>query len=345
MRVGGIGVDLRNGQVRWNCPGIQPAKAMTPELSLVVVSYKMVRELPRTLFSLSACYQEEITRDDYEVLVVDNGSPTPPRKDQFRNLDLNLRVLEFLRPNPSPVDAINLGLNEARGRWIGVFIDGAHLASPGLLRSARQALRISPRAVVGSRGRYLGPGLQSWTTLWGYCREAEDALLAKARWTEDGYRLFAISVFNESSRTTWFDPVAETNSLFLARELWQELGGYDTRFASVGGGLVNLDTWSRACALPGIRPVILLGEATFHQVHDGTATNHPDPAAHWPRLCQEYEDIRGKPYKTPDVPLQFWGSFRHTPPSHELLGGWRSPVVRQMTYLQLNHLFRLLRFR
>ena len=40
-----------------------------------------------------------------------------------------------------------------------------------------------------------------------------------------------------------------------------------------GGGFVNLDLWCRALELPGIRPVVLLGEGTFHQLHGGVATN------------------------------------------------------------------------
>lgn len=175
--------------------------------------------------------------------------------------------------------------------------------------------------------------------------ETEDALLAKHRWMEDGYRLFQCSIFDESAGASWFGPVAETKSLFLERELWQELGGYDPRFASAGGGLVNLDVWSRACELPDALPILLLGEATFHQVHGGAATNHPDQVAHWPVLCREYAVIRGRPYRIPNVSLRFWGTFQHAPPCHELLGGWRSPVVYQMKYLQLRHRLGKLRSR
>ena len=43
-------------------------------LSVVVVVYNIPREAPRTLFSLSADYQRHIAPEDYEVIVVDNGS-------------------------------------------------------------------------------------------------------------------------------------------------------------------------------------------------------------------------------------------------------------------------------
>lgn len=45
-----------------------------PALSVVVVSYNMRRELPRTLCTLGAKYQQNVVQDDYEVILVDNGS-------------------------------------------------------------------------------------------------------------------------------------------------------------------------------------------------------------------------------------------------------------------------------
>ena len=58
----------------------------------------------------------------------------------------------------------------------------------------------------------------------------------------------------------------------MRENLWNVLGGFDERFRSPGGGFVNLDTLSRAVALPGITAITLLGEGAFHQVHGGIAT-------------------------------------------------------------------------
>ncbi|MET0884236.1 MAG: glycosyltransferase family A protein, partial [Acidimicrobiales bacterium] len=52
-------------------------------LSVVVVTYDMERELPRTLRSLSADLQVGIEASDYEVIVVDNGSPRPVDPARF----------------------------------------------------------------------------------------------------------------------------------------------------------------------------------------------------------------------------------------------------------------------
>lgn len=315
---------------------------MGPDLSLVVITFNNGRELPRTLHSLAPPYQRGIARENYEVIVVDNGSRAPTQAAAFADLSLNLRLLRCPAPTSSPVAAINQGLAAARGRHWAVMIDGARLASPGLLALALEALQLSPRAVVGSRGRYLGPGRQSITMRFGYNQRTEDNLLARCGWERDGYRLFAHSVFDESSGLTWFDgDVTESNALFMARELWRELGGYDGRFQLPGGGLVNLDLWKRACEAPGSLPILLLGEATFHQFHGGVATNSPDQTRGWLQHCADYARIRGQPYEPPCIPLRYWGTFRHRPARVELVGGWRSLGPRRIRALARQHWRRL----
>ena len=151
-----------------------------PELSIVVVAHRMDREIPRTLRSFSAAYQRDMGGTRWEVLLVDNGSPRPLSAAEFAPLGLDLVCLRPESPAPSPAAAANLGIEQARGRWICVWIDGARMASPGLLAAACEALRFSPRAVVGVRGRYLGPDVQSESMRHGYDQAREDELLARA---------------------------------------------------------------------------------------------------------------------------------------------------------------------
>jgi glycosyltransferase involved in cell wall biosynthesis len=290
---------------------------MKPRISVVVVSWNIERELPKTIFSLSPIFQRGISGDEYEIIVVDNGSSQLPDCNALRAWGAQVTVLSVDTPHRSPVRAIKIGLNASTGKYVGVFIDGARIASPGLLERARSALSLYPRAVVASRGRYLGPKRQRDSIREGYDRHVEDALLERINWKHNGYGLFDISIFDEGSGPTWFNNIAESNGLFMSRTLWAELGGYDEQFQEVGGGLVNLDTWERACELPDVTPVTLLGEATFHQVHGGVMTNQGSREK-YEMLHQEYIRLRGKQFVFPDVPLTFFGSFRFTPRPWEL---------------------------
>jgi len=270
-----------------------------PDVSVVVVIYNIPREAPRTLHSLSAAYQRNIDLDDYEVIVVDNGSTPPVEQQLIDGLSGNFRLIRIDQAHSSPAQALNRGLAEARGDIIGVMIDGARMVTPGLLHFARHGARLYDKAVVATLGWYLGPDFQWRAMESGYDRAREDALLASIDWPNDGYRLFEIGSMDESSVDGWFKPIAESNALFLRREFWEALGGLDERFDAAGGGLLNLDTYNRAIGWPDAQLVVLLGEATFHQLHGGTNTNTPlaRQHEHWTHWGAQYARIRGRPYE------------------------------------------------
>jgi glycosyltransferase involved in cell wall biosynthesis len=268
-----------------------------PKVSVVVVVYNMAREAPRTLFSLSSAFQRDIRPDEYEVIVVDNGSAPPFDPEVLAALEGNFRMIRIDPAPPSPVHAINRGLAAASGEVIGVMIDGARIASPGIISLAAMAARLSDRFIALTMGFHLGSKVQMQSVPEGYDQHQEDDLLSRSGWIEDGYRLFDISVFAGSSARGWFRPMNESNAIFMRRALWDELDGYDERFASPGGGLVNLDTLCRAVALPDVSFVTLLGEGTFHQVHGGVATS--GTAAARETWHAEYSTIRGRPFRTP----------------------------------------------
>ncbi len=278
-----------------------------PKLSVVLVGYNMARELPRTIRSLSPEMQRGIDPRDYEVILIDNGSTQNADETELRRFLPNLVMHRFANATVSPVPAINFGLTLARGDLIGVCIDGARMASPGLLAMALAASRLHTRPMIGTIAFHLGPAVQMESVKTGYNQAVEDELLSQSGWENDGYRLFSISTFAESSAGGWFELPAESNALFLRAEHWRALGGWDARFVTPGGGLVNLDVWSRICADPEGELIMLLGEATFHQVHGGIATNNLNPPLEL--FHDEYVRIRGKPYTKPTRRPLYFGTL------------------------------------
>ena len=265
---------------------------------MVVVAYNMRREVARTLLSLSASYQRHMEPSEYEVIVVDNGSTPPVDQLMIRKLQGTFRLIRIEQASRSPAAAANLGLTVARGDVIGVMIDGARIASPGLLHFARHGCHLYPRAVVATLGWYLGYDYQRFATQAGYDQAREDDLLSSIGWPRDGYRLFEIATMDESSFNGWLAPISESNALFLRRETWNLLSGFDERFDLPGGGLLNLETFRRAIGLPDAELVLLLGEGTFHQVHGGVATNATAAALidKWTAWTHQYQAIHGQLY-------------------------------------------------
>lgn len=284
--------------------------ASSPDVSLVVVAYEMERELPRTIRSLSPDYQNDISADQYELILVDNGSTKPIPIDDLARWGARIRQVEPPRPSPSPAGAANAGITAAAAPLIGVMIDGARIATPGLITMARAAGRLHPRPLIGTVGFHLGPAAQMKTVAAGYDEATEDRLLDDIGWPAEGYRLFEIAALAGSSRAGWFAPIAESNAMFMPRACWEQMGGFDDRFASPGGGLVNLDTWKRACEELDTQPIVLLGEATFHQVHGGVATNAKESP--WTSFHDEYMRLRRAAFEPPAIDPVFVGRLPRT---------------------------------
>ncbi len=267
------------------------------KLSVILVSYDMARELPRTLCSLSRGYQQGIEGLDYEVLLVDNGSPITPEDSLWSGIDVPVRLIQVENPTSSPTRAVNIGLEEARGEIVCVMIDAAHMLTPGVFRMALGAYRGFPDAVVAIRYFYLGMDEQTTSVHNGYDKTVEDELLERISWPSDGYRLFEIGTPLRSGAmlTAWLNKIGETNCVFMRRTLFESIGGADERFDLPGGGLVNLDLYKRAVEAPGVTPIQIIGEGSFHQLHGGITTNSggEEREKSLESFRRQYRDIRG----------------------------------------------------
>ncbi|MBE9640903.1 glycosyltransferase family 2 protein [Salipiger mangrovisoli] len=266
-------------------------------LSIIVIFHDMRREAARTLHSLSTAYQRGVSEADYEVIAVDNASAEPLPESLVTGAGPNFRLIRHETTSVSPVEAVNLGVAAARGAAVAIIVDGARMASPGLVGTSLQALNLAAQPVVYARSWHLGPDVQNRSILEGYDQAREDALLAEANWQDDGYRLFDISTLAQTSAGGFFGPVpSEFSWVVVARELFEAVEGFDVRFTSPGGGLVNQHFRNRVLARPGVTLVQILGEGVFHQVHGGVATNVPMKQHPVGRYRQEYMDIIGEEF-------------------------------------------------
>jgi hypothetical protein len=248
-----------------------------PKLSVVVACYEMAVQIKNTLQSLLPPYQRNISIDEYEIILMDNGS-AKMLDEGTRKISPNLNYV-YLSPDeasPSPAAAMNRGVDLSRAPVLCLMIDGARLLTPGVLPWGMRLLALAPRAMVEVRGWHLGPKIQPESVMEGYDNEEERRLLQTIDWPENGYRLWEIAAGTKQTRSGFSATTAESNCMFMSRDLFFETGGFDERSRTPGGGLVNLDFFARALAVAD--PVItLLGEGTFHQVHGGAATGLSKP--------------------------------------------------------------------
>jgi len=279
---------------------VRPSRADAPTevlFSIIVNFYNMPREAARTLTSLTRSYQQGIGALRYEVICIDNGSSPPLDREWIENFGPEFRLFLPSLSTSSPCRAINEAARQATGRYLAIMIDGAHILSPGVFREVWDAIDAAPEAVVGLRQWFIG-GDQRWLSMSGYTRAQEDMLFDKISWPEDGYKLFRISTPIWESPNHWLDGMIESNCLFVPRSIYERIGGMDEAFSEPGAGYANLDLFKRAVNASPEPLIALLGEASFHQFHDGTTTNVSDQEKE--RRVRGYETnymrLRGEAY-------------------------------------------------
>lgn len=282
-----------------------------PLLSIIVIAYDMRRQALNTLISLTPTYQEGVDPNDYEVIVVENRSRRNMDAAAVAALPGNFRY--FLRDEPgvSPAAAMNFATSLARGRFVGLMIDGARMVTPGVVRYTLMAFKLAPDALVVAPGYHLGENEQQFHLTHGYSEEKERELLDNIDWQRNGYRLFEISCLSGANPNGFFHPFMEANCLFVAAELFQEIGGADERFDMPGGGALNLYIYYKLALHPRTRPFMLAGEGSFHQLHGGVTTSEVagrDDLLE--RQKAQLTELLGHPFHSPTIEPTFLGKIR-----------------------------------
>ena len=95
-------------------------------LSIIIPHYN----LPRLLLEqcLESIIKQGIAADNYEIIIVDDGSATPPSWAEQAHPGVNIRLIAAAHGGPGA--ARNRGIEEARGTYI-EFVDGDDTLIPG----------------------------------------------------------------------------------------------------------------------------------------------------------------------------------------------------------------------
>ncbi len=273
------------------------ADSPIPRLTVVAVFHNMRREAKRTLYSLTDRYQHDVAAAEYEVLAIDNGSDEPLDVSTVTELGATFRYIRRETVSRSPCGALNHGVQCARAPFVLCLIDGARILSPGILKYTLETPSLHEHPFVYTFGMHLGSKTQYYLVEEGYDQEQEDRLLDSVDWEKNGYRLFDISSVAGSSGNGFFSQLCESNCFAMKRDDYLAMGGLDERFDTPGGGLANLDFFNRVHEREALRPIMLLGEATFHQFHGGVASNAPISRHPLDEMVKNYERIKGRSFR------------------------------------------------
>jgi len=129
--------------------------APAPAISVVVPTYRRSSNLPRLVAALEA---QTLAREQFEVLIVDNGSDddTPAVLATLAaETTIDLRPLH-IQVNHGPAPARNLGWREARGRYV-AYTDDDCVPQPDWLAQALSSAEATPDLGV-LQGAILRPG-------------------------------------------------------------------------------------------------------------------------------------------------------------------------------------------
>ena len=207
-----------------------------PFFSVVVPTFQRPDGLARCLEALAA---QELPHDQFEVVVVDDGSAEPPRGIVARFAPmLAMRLVE--QSNAGPAAARNTGAAAARGDYL-VFTDDDCRPDPRWLRALHEIALRHPGCAIGGRvENALGDGLYS---------TASQLLIE-----------FLYEYYNVDDGTGRF---FITSNLAFPSDAFRALGGFDASFPLAAAEDRDVcDRWREAGGT-----MVYADDAVVHHAH------------------------------------------------------------------------------
>ncbi len=179
-----------------------------PLFSIIVPTYNRPERLTKCIQSLT---QLEYLHDDFEVIVVDDGSNTPlDNVVAVFTTQINLTIIR--QANSGPAAARNTGAKHAIGKYL-LFTDDDCAIAPNYLTKLKTSLDTTPNAMIGGRTlNALADNLYS---------TASQILID-----------YLYEYYNTNSQQPNF---FASNNFALPADIFHTLGGFDTKFPLAAG--------------------------------------------------------------------------------------------------------------
>jgi GT2 family glycosyltransferase len=179
-----------------------------PHFSIVIPTYKRPRQLNKCLRGI---VQIDYPKEDFEVIVVDDGSGEAPMNlVEIYHSYFSLRLIQ--QPHAGPATARNRGAEEASGGYI-VFTDDDCVPERGWLSAFGRHFEARPEDAIG--GRTIN-ALED-----NVCSAASQLLID---YLYDYYNI-------RNAQPLFF----ASNNLAVPRKLFLEIGGFDRGFPAAAG--------------------------------------------------------------------------------------------------------------
>jgi len=234
-----------------------------PFVSVIVPTYDRPRQLARCLRSLSSL---DYPSDRFEVIVVDDGSESPP-EDIVADAPGQLDTTLLSPPHAGPASARNYGAAHARGEYL-AFTDDDCVPTPSWLRAIAVRFAATPGDAIGGR------------TLNGLPKN----LYATASQALTDYLYTYNSAANAQA------PFFTSNNLAVPGGRFREIGGFDTSFPlSAGEDRELCDRWRQHGYGITYAP-----EAVVYHTHDLTLRSFCRQHFNYGRAARSFQKARAR---------------------------------------------------
>lgn len=236
-----------------------------PFFSVVIPTYNRPERLANCLNALA---RQDYPRDRTEIIVVDDGSPTP--LDKVVQPFQSQQAITLLRQaNAGPAAARNAGANQAKGTLL-AFTDDDCMPSPDWLSGFVARLAQSPKAMVGGRSLNALPDNAYSTASQALIDYLYSYYSGSERSEVNQPDLQRPDSQPTDSQPTDSQPTDSEQSMFFAsnniamsRENYLKVGGFDTSFPLAAAEDRELcDRWQHQNL-----PMVYAPEVTIRHAH------------------------------------------------------------------------------